>query len=150
MRLDSFELSKIAGAILCTLLVIVGFRVALRSPSTARPRKSPAMSCRRRKQRAPKAKRPRRRRSPAAPAFDAAAVAQAAAAGNVEAGAVIFKKCGACHSNEPGGPNKVGPNLAGVVDRAKATHAGFNYSDAMKAKGGNWSFADLASFIHNP
>ena len=29
MRLDSFELSKIAGAFLCALLVIVGFRVAL-------------------------------------------------------------------------------------------------------------------------
>jgi cytochrome c len=77
-------------------------------------------------------------------------VAQAAAAGNAEAGAGIFKKCTACHSAETGGPNKVGPNLAGIVGRPKASHAGFGYSDALKAKGGNWTLDDLASFIHSP
>ena len=87
---------------------------------------------------------------PGSSGFDATAVAQAAAAGNAEAGAAIFKKCTACHSAETGGPNKVGPNLAGVVGRPKASHAGFGYSDAMKAKGGNWTLDDLASFIHSP
>jgi cytochrome c len=151
MRLDSFELSKIAGAILCTLLVIVGFRVALEISEHGKAPEKPGYvlpmpeeaGAQGKGEAAPAG-------APAAPAFDAAAVAQAAAAGNVEAGAVVFKKCVACHSIEPGGPNKVGPNLAGVVDRAKASHAGFAYSDALKAKGGNWSFADLAAFIHNP
>ncbi len=56
----------------------------------------------------------------------------------------------ACHSFEKGGPNKVGPDLYGVVERPKGSHEGFNYSAAMKAKGGNWTYEDLDHFIHGP
>jgi cytochrome c len=44
----------------------------------------------------------------------------------------------------------VGPNLWGVVGRPRASEAGFNYSAAMKAKGGNWTIDDLNQFINNP
>ncbi len=88
--------------------------------------------------------------SPAQPPFDAAAVVKASASGNVQNGAETFKKCGACHDGTKGGPNKVGPNLWGVVGRPKASHEGFNYSDAMKAKGGNWTPEDIAQFDHSP
>jgi cytochrome c len=37
-----------------------------------------------------------------------------------------------------------------VVDRAKASEAGFGYSDALKAKGGKWTFEDLDAFITSP
>jgi len=151
MRLDSFELSKIAGSFLCALLVIVGFKVALEivehdktteKPGYVLPAPDAAHS--------PGAAPAGGAAAPAAAAFDPAAVAQAAASGNAQAGGAIFKKCTACHSSEHDGPNKVGPNLAGVVGRPKASHAGFGYSDAMKAKGGNWTLEDLASFIHSP
>ncbi|MDP1911423.1 MAG: cytochrome c family protein [Hyphomicrobium sp.] len=151
MRLDSFELSKIAGAFLCALLVLVGFKVALEiaehdkapeKPGYVLPAPDAAH--------APGAAPAGGAAAPAAPAFDPGAVAQAAASGNAQAGAAVFKKCTACHSSEHDGPNKVGPNLAGVVGRPKAGHAGFGYSDAMKAKGGNWTLEDLASFIHSP
>jgi cytochrome c len=38
-----------------------------------------------------------------------------------------------------------------VVGRKRATREDFSgYSEAMKAKGGEWSFADLAGFVHSP
>ena len=48
------------------------------------------------------------------------------------------------------GPNKIGPNLFGVVGRPKASHPGFDYSAAMKAKGGDWSYPDLFNFLRQP
>ncbi len=66
------------------------------------------------------------------------------------AGAGIADRCAACHDWSKGGPNKIGPNLYGVVDRPKASHPGFDYSAAMKGKGGNWSYADLFNFLRQP
>jgi cytochrome c len=151
MQLDSFELSKIAGAVLCALLVIVGFRTALEIAEQGRTPEKPGFVLPTAESAAPAA--PAGGAAPAAPAaaaFDPKAVADAAASADAAAGQKIFTKCQACHSGEHGGPNKVGPNLAGVVGRPKASHEGFTYSDAMKAKGGNWTLEDLAAFIHNP
>jgi cytochrome c len=155
--MDTFELSKIAGGVLAALLVIVGFRVALEITEEGRPPQKPGYTLPMPEQTGPSdvpaggaAEVPAPVDLPAVPAFDAASVADAAAGGDAEAGAKIFKKCQACHSGEKGGPNKVGPNLWGVVGRPKASHEGFNYSKAMKAKGGDWTLADLAAFIHNP
>lgn len=67
-----------------------------------------------------------------------------------EKGAKLFKKCKSCHTVTKGGKNTVGPNLWDVVGRAKAGGAGFKYSNALKEKGGEWSFADLDAFIANP
>jgi cytochrome c len=67
-----------------------------------------------------------------------------------ERGESAAKVCLACHSFEKGGPNKQGPNLWGVVGRPKASEAGFNYSAAMKGKGGNWTFDELNKFLASP
>ena len=37
-----------------------------------------------------------------------------------------------------------------TVKRFKASEAGFNYSAALKAKGGTWEIDDLNQFINNP
>lgn len=65
-------------------------------------------------------------------------------------GQTFAKACGACHNFEKGAAAKVGPPLWGVVGRKVASIDGFGYSDAMKAKGGTWSFEDINKFIANP
>lgn len=69
------------------------------------------------------------------------------------AGQAVFKKCASCHDASSGGPNKVGPNLFGVVGRPVASHEGFTYSDGMKshADGGKtWAIEDLFKYLANP
>jgi cytochrome c len=72
------------------------------------------------------------------------------ASATVEKGEAAAKKCAACHTFGKGEPNRVGPNLWGVVGRQKASEAGFNYSAAMKAQKGNWTPEDLDVYLTNP
>ena len=72
------------------------------------------------------------------------------ASADVAKGQAAAKKCASCHTFEEGGPNKVGPNLHGVAGRPLASHAGFNYSAALKGKGGEWTYEAIDQFVHNP
>jgi len=44
----------------------------------------------------------------------------------------------------------LGPNLYGIVGGPKAHAQTFNYSAALKGKGGDWNFEELDKFVHNP
>ncbi|MBN8816995.1 MAG: cytochrome c family protein [Sphingomonas sp.] len=66
-------------------------------------------------------------------------------------GAEVFKKCAACHTINQGGANGIGPNLYGIVGDAKAEgRGGFAFSDALKSKGGKWTFDDLNAWLTSP
>src|SRR6478672_10593499 len=72
------------------------------------------------------------------------------AKGNEAKGTEVAKKCGLCHNFEKGGPNMIGPNLYGVLGRKIASHEGYEYSDALKAKEGNWDYEKINHMIENP
>jgi cytochrome c len=70
--------------------------------------------------------------------------------GSVEEGQTVAKKCQACHSFEQGGPNKIGPDLWGVLGSDIASHEGFSYSEALSSKEGSWNYDELNAFITSP
>lgn len=80
-----------------------------------------------------------------------AGAAQAAAAGNAKEGEEVFMdNCSICHTVNKGGPNKVGPNLFGVVGRKSASVAGYSYSPAMMKANLTWNEATLKTYLQAP
>lgn len=63
-------------------------------------------------------------------------------------GEKVFGKCKSCHKVDGG--DSTGPHLNGVVGRAVASVAGFGYSDALKAVGGNWDPEQLDKWLTSP
>ena len=66
-------------------------------------------------------------------------------------GEAISKKCMACHSFTKGGPNKIGPNLWGIVGAHPAEVANYAFSDAMQARKDKvWTYEELDTFLASP
>lgn len=72
------------------------------------------------------------------------------ASANVERGKEAAKKCLQCHVFDKGGSNKIGPQLYAVVGRQVAKVAGFSYSSAMSAVQGEWNFQNLNEYLYKP
>ena len=138
--MNSFELNKVLGAILGTCLIMLALNIAAGALFAPEKPAKPGYVIAVKQEGAEK---------PAAPAPEQPIEALLASA-SVERGQQIAKQCQACHTFEKGGPNRVGPNLWGIVDRPRASHPGFNYSASMKAKGGNWTFDELNKFLSHP
>jgi len=140
--MDSFEINKVLGAILFTCLVMLALNIAAGAMFTAPKPEKPGFDIAVQEQPAQGAKP-----EAAAPAEP---IEKLLASASVEKGEQAAKKCAACHTFTKGGPNRVGPNLYGVVNRPKGSEAGFSYSDAIKGKGGNWTIDDLNAFLTSP
>lgn len=74
----------------------------------------------------------------------------AQANGNATAGKQVFARCAICHSDTKGAPNKIGPNLWGIVGRKAGAEPSFNYSAAMKTAGFTWTEEKLEAYVQHP
>lgn len=150
--MDSFEITKIAAAVLMALLLMVGTSTFLGIMNEPGPHSEEIVGYALPKPE-PSETDTAAAESEAAetePAFDLPAVVTKVADASVESGAKEFKACLACHTNTADGGNKVGPRMWGVAGRAIASVEGFRYSDVLKGKGGDWTLENLAGFIHSP
>ena len=139
--MNSFELNKILGAVLATCLVLLSLNITagalFSTPHVEKPgyaiaaKEEPAGGGQQQQQALPP-------------------VETLLASASTEKGQATAKQCAACHTFEKGGPNRVGPNLYGIVGANKAHLPNFNYSAAMKAKGGDWSLEELNKYLANP
>jgi cytochrome c len=138
--MNSFEVNKVLGAVLGALLFAAGSGFVAELIYHPKPAGKAGYDL----------PEPQPEAAAAAPEAKVEPIAVRLASANVEKGEAGTKACHACHNFEKGGPNKVGPDLYGVVERPKGSHPGFDYSAAMKEKGGTWTYADLDEFLTNP
>ncbi len=140
--MNSFELNKILGAILGTCLITLALNIGAGAVFAPEKPSKPGYDIAVKEQ--GEGEKGEAAKEPDQPIEDLLAKA------SVEKGQATAKQCQACHTFEKGGPNRVGPNLWNVVNRPRASEAGFNYSAPMKSKGGKWSFDELNKFLTNP
>lgn len=143
--MDSFELNKIIGAILGTLLFVMGVGflaeavyhpIEDRGPGLSLPEPEVAAEG-----------------GPAEPAAPTVSLGTLLASADASAGETAVRKCQSCHNFAEGAGNKQGPELYGVVGRLEGSHPGFAYSEVMlehKAAGDVWSYENLNAFITSP
>lgn len=90
--------------------------------------------------------------NPGGGAGAATPIAERLAAADPKAGEADTKKvgCVACHTFTEGGRNGIGPNLYGVVGTKIGDKNDYAFSAALKAKPGNWNFAELDQWLTKP
>jgi cytochrome c len=141
--MDSFEFNKIAGAVLGTLLFVMGLGIFSDALfARTKPAKLgydlPAAA-------ETKEAAPAEATAPSVP------LPELLAKGDATKGAALAKQCATCHVLEKdGAPKPTGPNLAGVVGRKMGSTTFAGYSDPMKGMGQSWTYEDLNKFIAKP
>jgi cytochrome c len=139
--MNSFELNKVLGAILGTCLILLALHIGAGAifsiPQPAKPGYLIAV-----KAGGGEKKEAAKKEVP---------IAELLAHADAEKGKQVAKQCQACHTLEKGGPNRVGPNLWNIVDSGRGEdRGGFNFSAAMKKKGGKWTYEELNKFLAGP
>jgi len=160
--MDSNEWNKIIGGLLGTVLFVLVVHVFAQAIYAAPVPEKPAFTVASVEPPAPPPPPAATKAGAAAPAAGAAATAAPAAAATLPdfataipaadamAGAMVAERCMVCHDMAKDGMNKIRPLLYGAVGRMRASFAGFDYSAAMKAKGGTWTYAELFQFLQAP
>jgi cytochrome c len=142
--MDSFELNKILGAVLATCLVLLVLNFSANAVFGARTQapEKPGFAI--------AAKEESHGGQEGAKAEPSEPIEKLLQTANAEKGQAAAKVCQTCHTFEKNGPNRVGPNLYGILGDHVGEGRGFNFSAGMKAKGGTWNYDNLNAFIANP
>jgi cytochrome c len=81
-------------------------------------------------------------------------IAPLLASASVDAGKSDIKVCTACHTFEKGQPNRIGPNLYGIVgDEIAHDRGGYDFSAALKAAAKDkkeWTPETLNEWLYKP
>ena len=141
--MDSFEFNKIAGAVLASVLVIIGVQhlaAIIYHTESADPLTYPVEV----------AEEGHGGAAADKPVEVVIPFTQLLASADASKGAKVFKKCASCHTLPEGGNNGTGPNLFGIVGRGVGSTSGFSYSQGMATLGGTWTFDRLNEFLTKP
>lgn len=65
-------------------------------------------------------------------------------------GRLLYLQCRACHELKAGQPNKVGPNLYGIMGARAAQVPGFAYSAALRNSNLTWDRATFDRWLERP
>ncbi|HEX4158565.1 MAG TPA: c-type cytochrome [Rhizomicrobium sp.] len=142
--MDSFEWNKIAGAVLGTLLFIVAVKIASDFIFLVPPPAKPGYVV----QGVPAASESN---APAQPAEEPLPdFGTALPKADVAKGKDISTRCEQCHDLSKGGPDKIGPNLWGIVNRPRASRSSFSYSSAMSSSHAPWTYENLFRYLKSP
>ena len=142
--MDSFEWNKIAGAVLGTLLFVVAIKIAsemiFEVPMPLKPgyvvQGVPAASS---------------GAGPSQPAEEPLPdFGTVLAKADVAKGQQVSQRCQQCHDLSKGGPDKIGPNLWGIIGRPRASRSSFSYSSAMSSSHAPWTFEQLFRYLKSP
>ncbi|MBU1174638.1 MAG: cytochrome c family protein [Alphaproteobacteria bacterium] len=141
--MDSFEVNKIVGAVLGTLLFVMG--IGFLAEAIYAPKQGPG----------PGYALPEPEGGAIAERPDAVATPLPVLLANASAdeGARVAKKCVSCHNFGEGEGNKTGPHIYDVIGRDIAAVGDFSYSDALHAlaaEHGTWTYDALNAFVTNP
>jgi len=143
--MDSFELNKIIGAILGTLLFVMGVGFLAEAIYEPGHGTGPGYDLP-----APAADEGTGDTN-AAPAAAPIDIGTLLASADPKAGEAAVKKCSSCHDFTEGGPNKTGPNLYGIVGEKIADVPNFAFSEALKAHASeSWDYEKLNQWLISP
>jgi len=144
--MDSFEWNKIFGAVLGTVLFVATLNILVNGMMSPHTAEKPGMEVAVAEDTGPAADGATEPAADVKP--DWGTVIPAA---DLAAGEKVHTRCQQCHDFSKGGPNKIGPNLWGIIGAKHAQMANYPYSPAIAAlKDKDWNYDEFYAFMKNP